>query len=146
VNLKSLELPTRRANPNFTFTGSYKKRVHVRGVRESLACATCLYQKTAFKRFDNNFSSFFSVKYTANLSSTHPNSVFLISACCGVRFTKRLLYTSVIILRGHCVTHNTHNLVANLLGDAIMGGFSGGGRQLIGSLQYFPTIQKTSKY
>jgi len=110
-------------------------------MRESLVHATCLYQKTALKGFDNNFSSFVSVKYTTNLSSTHPNSSFLVSACCRVRFTMRLLYISVIIPTGHCVTHNTYNLVLNLLGDAIMGGLSGGGRQLFGSLQYFSTIQ-----
>ena len=108
---------------------------------EILAHATCLYQKTAFKGFYNNFSSFLSVKYTINLSSTHPSSSFHVSACCRVPFTKRLLYIFVIIPTGHWINHNTYNLAVNVLGDTIMGGFSGGGRQLFDSLQYFPTIQ-----
>ena len=94
-------------------------------MRESLVHATCLYQKTAFNGFDTNFSIFVQVKYTTNLSSTHPNSVFLMSACFGGRFTTRLLYFSVIKPTGHCVTHNAHKMAVNLLGDTIVGGFSG---------------------
>ena len=92
---------------------------------ERLVHATSLYQKTAFNGFDNISSSFERVKYTTNFSSTHPNSVFLISACCRVCYTKRLLWFLVIMPTGHWVTHNTHNRAVNLLHETIMGGSTG---------------------
>ena len=64
---------------------------------------------------------------TQQIFLVHIQIVRFLSACCGVRFATRLLYITVIMLTGHCVTHNTYNLAVNLLGDAIMGGFSGGG-------------------
>ena len=145
MNLKSLELPTRRANPNFTFTGSYKKRVHVRGMRESLACATCLYQRQHLRGLITTFPAF-SLLNTQQIYLVHIQIVCFLYQHAVEFASQRDCFIYVIILRGHCVTHNTHNLVVNLLGDAIMGGFNGGGRQLFRSLQYFPTIQKTSKY